>query len=174
MRSRSTRLRCVAVTCGVALVLGAYSLDGAAAVAKSKSSSKVTVATAKVSGVGTVLVDSKGKTLYTLTNGGQAVPCTGACAAVWIPLLLAAGSHLKDANGVKGLGTMAGGQQVTAGGLPLYRFTGDAKKQQAHGEGINSFGGVWHVVKVAGATGTKTPSSTAKTPSPITGSHSGY
>jgi predicted lipoprotein with Yx(FWY)xxD motif len=31
-------------------------------------------------------------------------------------------------------------------GHPLYRFGGDRSKGQANGEGIKSYGGVWHVV----------------------------
>ena len=104
----------------------------------------------------------KGKTLYTLTNAGQAVVCTGSCVAIWPPLLVTAKSRPKGAKGVTGLGLVPGGQQVTAAGLPLYRFSGDSKAGQANGEGISSFGGVWHVVKVAGtgsSTGGSRPSS---------------
>ena len=50
----------------------------------------------------------------------------------------------KGAKGVEGLGV--DGTQVTVDGLPVYRYQGDSKKGQAAGEGISSFGGVWHVV----------------------------
>ena len=82
---------------------------------------------------GTILVDKNGKTLYTLTNGGgQEVSCTGTCASVWPPLLTSSG------------------QPATHNGLPLYTFSGDQSPGQANGEGISSFGGVWHVVKEGG------------------------
>ena len=131
------------------------------AASKTSSAPKVTVETRKVSGVGTVLVDTSGRTLYTLTNAGQAVACTGSCAAVWPPLLVPAGSTPKGAKGVTGLGLVPGGQ-VTAAGMPLYRFSGDSKTGQANGDGIKNFGGVWHVVNVAGTasnTGGSRPSS---------------
>lgn len=163
-KPRTARLRWLGMFCAGAVALSAYGLVGAPAFGASKSSStpKVTIKTRKVSGVGTVLVDAKGRTLYTLTNAGQAVACTGSCVAIWPPLLVTAGSTPKGAKGVTGLGLVPGGQQVTAARLPLYRFSGDSKAGQTNGEGISSFGGVWHVVKVAGtgsSTGGSRPSS---------------
>jgi predicted lipoprotein with Yx(FWY)xxD motif len=158
-KPRAAGRRWAAVLCAAVIALGAYGVVSTPAFASS--SPKVAVKTKKVSGVGTVLVDTKGRTLYTLTNGGQAVACTGACLSVWPPLLLPAGSTPKGAKGVTGLSLMAGGQ-VAAGGLALYRFSGDMKAGQANGEGISSFGGVWHVAKVGGSassTGTSKPAS---------------
>jgi predicted lipoprotein with Yx(FWY)xxD motif len=157
------RLRWVAVACCAALALGAYGLGSTPAFA---GQSKATVAAAKVGGVGTVLVNAKGRTLYTLTSAGQAVPCTGQCATAWPPLLVKAGATPKAGKGVKGLGTTSGGQ-VTKNALPLHTFVGDTKAGQASGEGISSFGGVWHVVTVAGtgSSTSPTPTTTAKSSS---------
>jgi hypothetical protein len=48
-----------------------------------------------------------------------------------------------------------GGMQLAYKGLPLYRFSVDASAGSANGEGITSFGGTWHVVKLSGgSTGT--------------------
>ncbi len=167
--AQTARLRWVAVICCGALALSAYGLGSTAAFAKQ---SKATVAAAKVTGVGTILVDAKGRTLYTLTNAGQAVPCTGQCLVAWPPLLVTAGSKPKGGQGVTGLGTVPGGPQVTAHALPLHRFAGDAKAGQASGEGISSFGGVWHVVKIAatGSSTSPTPTTTAKSSSSKSGS----
>jgi len=56
----------------------------------------VTVSTASVKGLGTVLVDSKGDTLYLFLPDKHAkVTCTGACATVWPPLKLPAGERLQ-------------------------------------------------------------------------------
>ncbi len=165
-KPRAARLRGLGIVCAGAVALSAYGLVGSPAFAASKTSSapKVTVKTRKVSGVGTVLVDAKGRTLYTLTNAGQTVACTGGCVAIWPPLLVPAGSTPKGAKGVTRLGLVpaTGGTQVTAAGMPLSRFSGDSKAGQANGEGISSFGGVWHVVTVAGtasSTGGSKPSS---------------
>lgn len=125
-----------------ALVLAACSSSTPSASSTSSSTANTSASpaasvtkTANNSMYGTILVDMNGKTLYTLTNGGHAVACTGACAAAWPPLMLASG------------------QPATNNGLPLYRFAGDQAAGDANGEGISSFGGVWHVVKVSG-TGT--------------------
>lgn len=114
--------------------------------------------------LGTLLVDAEGKTLYTLTNSGTAVDCPEACAKFWPPLLLPAGTtSAVGGAGVTGLSTVAGsgGTQVTANGLPLYRFAADSAPGDANGEGISSFGGVWHVVKVSGTPSGSTPDDSA-------------
>jgi predicted lipoprotein with Yx(FWY)xxD motif len=120
------------------------------------SGASATVKTASNAKFGTILVDSAGRTLYTLTNGGQPVACTGACAGVWPPLLLANGAtSATPGAGVTGLATTsaAGGTQVTQNGDPLYTFSGDTNAGDANGEGITSFGGTWHVAKPAGSSG---------------------
>jgi predicted lipoprotein with Yx(FWY)xxD motif len=162
-RSAASPTRVLALLCGVVLALGAYGFSALPASA----AAKVTVAVATVPGVGTVLVDAQGHTLYTLTNNGVAVACTAACTAAWPPLTVAAGAKVKGAKGTKSLAATADTHQVTAAGLPLYRFAGDTTAKQANGEGISSFGGTWHVVKVSGA---KAPKKTTST----TSGYSGY
>jgi hypothetical protein len=72
---------------------------------------------------------------------------------------------LKAASGVQGhLGLLKrsnGVLQVTLRGEPLYRFSGDSAKGQAHGQGIESFGGKWHAVTASSdeATSKATPPS---------------
>jgi len=140
----AVRWRKVAVGAAIC-ALGLAALSGGSAVA----ATKVTVSTATVPGIGAVLVDASGHTLYTLTDAnGAAVACTGTCAGAWPPLTVAAGAKVKGSKGVKALGSTSDTHQVTAGSLPLYRFGGDTAAKQAHGEGISSFGGTWHVVKV--------------------------
>jgi predicted lipoprotein with Yx(FWY)xxD motif len=162
-RSSLAPMRVLALLCGVALALGAYGFGAAGA----STATKVKIGTAKVPGVGTVLVDAQGHTLYTLTNNGAAVACTGTCAAAWPPLTVAAGAKVKGAKGTKALSVASDTHQVTSKGLPLYRFSGDTQAKQANGEGLNSFGGTWHVVKLSGATTTKSTTST-------TSGYSGY
>lgn len=121
------------------------------------------VETATNAKYGKVLVDDQGKTLYTLTDNGTPVACTGQCLTFWPPLLLPAGTSTANGGaGVTGLGatSAAGGTQVTHDGAPLYHFMADAAAGDANGEGISSFGGVWHVVKAAGASGASTPETT--------------
>jgi predicted lipoprotein with Yx(FWY)xxD motif len=139
----------------------------AAAVVKTSASAKF----------GSILVDSTGMTLYTLTNAGAPVACTGQCATFWPPLMLAHGATTAvGAAGVTGLGTttVAGGTQVTDNGAPLYRFSMDKAPGDTNGEGISSFGGVWHVqATTQKALSTPTTMAPATTP-PTTSSSGGY
>jgi predicted lipoprotein with Yx(FWY)xxD motif len=94
----------------------------------------------------TVLTNTKGLTLYTLSGetNGKFI-CTGACLKAWPPLLVAAGTTPK---GPVKLGTIKrpeGKTQVTFKGAPVYTFSGDSKKGEANGEGIKDVG-VWHAV----------------------------
>lgn len=117
-----------------------------------RATSTVVVMTVEHPELGTILVDADGKTLYTLTAGGQAVACTGACLDAWPPLLLPLGSATATGTpDVEDLGTAPDGRTVqgTHAGLPLYRFAADTASGDANGEGITSFGGTWNVVKIS-------------------------
>ena len=95
-----------------------------------------------------VLTNAAGRTLYDLTaDTPTSTACSGSCTTIWFPLLTTGApsnatplphqvSVLADANG----------QQVEYDGHLLYTFSGDTAAGQAHGEGIVSFGGTWHVV----------------------------
>ena len=105
-----------------------------------------TVETAKVGGLGKVLVNEDGLTLYLFTNDtGTKSTCTGSCAATWPALTTdgqpVAGSGADDSK----LGTTGSGgdQQVTYDGHPLYLYSGDSKAGDANGQGI---GGIWFAV----------------------------
>ncbi|HEV7526957.1 MAG TPA: hypothetical protein VGP92_18505 [Acidimicrobiia bacterium] len=122
-------------------------------------------------------------TLYTLTNDSPSHPCSGQCATAWPPLLLPSGTVTAvGAAGVSGLGSAAvpSGTQVTDKGALLYRFSGDQAPGDARGEGISSFGGVWHVVKatqqgtVTAPAATNPPTSNAPAPTPTTAYSYGY
>jgi predicted lipoprotein with Yx(FWY)xxD motif len=104
--------------------------------------------------LGAIVVDDQGRTVYTLTDAaGKALPCEGSCLEAWPPVLLVAGTEASGGRDVKGVATVSlpEGEQVTIRGLPIYTFAGDAGPGDANGEGIESFNGVWRVVKVSGA-----------------------
>ncbi len=117
--------------------------------------------------LGQVLADDRGLTLYTLTADAKPVPCSGACAQAWPPLELPAGTTAPASSPpVKGLTAVAGpdGHQLVAlDGLPLYRFVKDKDAGDAYGEGIQSFGGVWHVAKAGSQSGPTPAPTTAPT-----------
>jgi len=120
-----------------------------------------TVEAANLPGLGLVLVDSRGLTLYhnTRETAGRIV-CTGGCAAVWPPLVVdpAAGPPTAGPGVTGTVGTITrpdSGTQVTYNGMPLYHFAGDQAPGDAKGQGR---AGIWFAVPVAGATTTTTPS----------------
>lgn len=124
--------------------------------------------------LGNVLVDSKGMTLYTLTKDGKAVPCTGQCLTFWPPLLLPTGDSKPVAPGISNLAIAmtSAGKEVSYKGLPLHTFVMDKAPGQTNGEGINTFGGTWHVVKL---TSTTSPAGAVPaTTTPTTSSGGGY
>jgi len=97
-----------------------------------------------VGAVGTVLVDTKGFTLYHLSGeSSMMIQCTGGCASVWPPLLAPGGKlPLADPALAHSLGTVKrpdGGVQVTYKGLPVYTYAGDSGPGQANGQGIEGF-----------------------------------
>jgi predicted lipoprotein with Yx(FWY)xxD motif len=116
-----------------------------------------------------IVVNSKGKAVYTLTGDTKAHPkCTKAnnCFAFWPPVTVASRSSLSKAPGVKGklaLWKRNGFLQVILNGHPLYTYVGDLQQRKATGEGVNSFGGIWHVRKPGSATSTPTTTTTTHT-----------
>lgn len=168
-----------AAASSLALVLA---VPGGTAGATGNQAKTVKISTAKISGVGTVLTTSTGLTLYRFTEDKPGTSaCTGACAKIWPPLLASKGAHVSGPQGVKGLSLMNVGNghwQVTFHKLPLYRFEGDTKKGQAHGQKV---GGVWFAAlksgipasATAGATATPTTAPGASTTQPVTSTTSG-
>lgn len=116
------------------------------------------VSTGTVSGLGTVLVDGKGLTLYLFVPDKQqgTSTCYGTCALAWPPLLLPKGVTTPLAGpGVKSslLGTTHrtdGTVQITYNKWPLYTWVNDSQPGQATGQGINSTGGLWYVLSPNG------------------------
>ena len=129
------------------------------------SGSSVTVKTASVGKLGSVLVDSKGMTLYRLSgaHAGKLICTTSACVHIWIPLTIPAGAK---PTGVVGLGMVKrpnGVEQVSYRGEPLYTFAQDTAPGQAKGEGIKDVG-TWAAV-TTGATSSAAPASSSSSSS---------
>ena len=110
-----------------------------------------------VKGLGTVLVDGYGLTLYLFVPDHQAgrSTCFGYCATQWPPATLPPGVTTPViGTGInRGLiGTTRRGTtlQVTYNGWPLYRWIGDAAAGQATGQGIRNSGGLWYALNDAG------------------------
>ena len=112
----------------------------------------------RVKGLGTVLVDGQGLTLYLFVpdkHSGRST-CYERCAQGWPPLLLPTGATKPVAGrGVKAslLGTTRrkdGTTQITYNRWPLYLWVGDSGPGQATGQGLNNLGGLWYVLSPKG------------------------
>jgi predicted lipoprotein with Yx(FWY)xxD motif len=104
--------------------------------------------------LGSILVDSRGRTLYLFEadKAGMSA-CSGSCAAVWPPLMATGTPHGGPQVKASELGTIAGsagGRQVSYHGHPLYTFAGDAKAGDTTGQGLDQFGAEWYVVNAHG------------------------
>jgi predicted lipoprotein with Yx(FWY)xxD motif len=112
------------------------------------------VSLANVSGLGMVLVDSKGMTLYEFgKDEGTESTCYGECAKAWPPLLTE--GEPQPSNGADGsmLGTTErkdGTLQVTYNGRPLYGFFGDKGPGEANGNNVDAFGAKWYALSKEG------------------------
>jgi predicted lipoprotein with Yx(FWY)xxD motif len=141
----------------IAIGLSAVALTATAAVA---APATVSVHSAQISGLGKILVNASGRTLYHASAEPKNVTkCTGACAADWPPLLVAAGTKPVAGPGVRMslLGTVKrsdGKLQVTYAGMPLYLYSGDKKAGSVKGQGVGAvswLGGMWNAVATSGA-----------------------
>ncbi len=116
--------------------------------AQTTSSSTTTLKTG-TSSLGTILVDSKGMTLYSLSaeRNGRFICTPAACTAIWHPLTVSAGA---TPGGVSSLSTVKrpdGTTQVTYEGAPLYTFTQDQQAGDTKGQGFKDVG-TWSAVTV--------------------------
>ena len=165
------------VALGAAAVIALAACGGSSDSSSSKKSTATTAKGGSAAAVvktastplGTIVVTNDGKAVYTLTSGGQQVPCSGACLQVWPAVTLPAGTTKATGTGVKNVDTAAGGH-VTVNGAPVYTFQGDAGAGTTNGEGINSFGGTWNVVKASGGSS----SSGGSTATTVKSGGSGY
>jgi predicted lipoprotein with Yx(FWY)xxD motif len=104
--------------------------------------------------IGTLLASSSGFTLYHYTDDKKgSIECTGACAKLWPPLTIKAGTKPKAGAGIAQakLSTVKrpdGKTQVVYNGFTLYRYAGDAKPGSVKGQGIE---GEWFAVTAKGA-----------------------
>lgn len=115
-----------------------------------------TVKTKKVTKYGTILVNSKGRTLYMFVPDHQKkVTCKGQCALIWPPLKVKKGQKPTAGGAAKQklLGTdknPGGGRVVTYKRWPLYTYVTDTKAGQTTGQGIANSGGKWYVLSPSG------------------------
>lgn len=131
--------------------------DGATAASApptTASGQAATVGTATEGDLGTILVDSNGRTLYLFEkDSGTTSACSGACASDWPPLRAngkpTVGSGVDAA--LVGTTTRSDGKpQVTYNGHPLYLYFADQAAGDTNGQGSTAFGGGWYALTQAG------------------------
>jgi predicted lipoprotein with Yx(FWY)xxD motif len=117
-----------------------------------------------IAGLGKVITDGQGFTLYMYAPDHRgASQCYGVCARQWPPLILPRGiTRPRAGHGVKValLGTVrrrGGDLQVTYDGWPLYLWQGDTLPGEATGQAADM--GLWYTVSVTGAVDRGTPTS---------------
>ncbi|HEY0259188.1 MAG TPA: hypothetical protein VGC18_04995 [Lacisediminihabitans sp.] len=142
----------------------AASGSGSTGSAPSSSSSSTAVSgdagVAKTS-LGTIVVDGKGMTAYFFdkdtANSGMSA-CTGQCESLW-PAITSS-STTPTVSGISGtVGTItgvAGGNQITIDGRPIYTFSGDKAAGDVNGQGLM---GIWWAVSPSGSKITTAPTS---------------
>jgi predicted lipoprotein with Yx(FWY)xxD motif len=166
LRGNSNRyqVRLLAVALLAALGLVAAGCGGSSASSMPKggvagaqhATSSAAVKTRKISGLGTVLVNAKGRTLYVfMKDQHRHVTCTGSCASFWPPLKWKGSGKPKAGGTAKTslLGTdknPSGGKVVTYNHWPLYTYVGDSGAGQATGWNRNLNGGKWYVISAKG------------------------
>ncbi|WP_433448385.1 COG4315 family predicted lipoprotein [Streptomyces sp. CA-142005] len=121
----------------------------------------------QMSGMGAVVTDAKGWTLYRYDKDKASMSmCTGSCAQTWMPVVADGTPKAMGLKAKVGVITRGDGmKQVTLAGWPLYRYMGDTKVGEMNGQGK---GGAWYVITPAGA-----KSAMASHASPSSGSNSG-
>src|SRR4051794_4445684 len=124
---------------------------GPAPAAKRSAPASLRTASSKL---GTILVDSRGRTLYLFeADKGTTSKCSGACATVWPPLTAQGKPVAGPGIAASKLGTTQrrdGTAEVTYNGHPLYTYAGDTAPSQTTGQAKDDFGAEWYALSSAG------------------------
>jgi predicted lipoprotein with Yx(FWY)xxD motif len=163
----AVRERCAAVAAVLLVAAGVAGCGGSSSPGASSPGAGAPVYEVRagsVSGLGEIVVDGKGFTLYSYAPDRQgSSTCTGFCAQQWPPLVLPKGVERPEAGpGVNAalLGTVRrpnGQLQETYNRWPLYLWEGDLAPGQATGQADAM--GLWYVVSVTGAVDRGVPTS---------------
>ena len=129
---------------------------------KTASGGSATVGAA-TTGLGKILVDSKGRTIYLFKKDtGSKSACSGDCAIDWPPVRASGKPTVGGGASASLVGTAAradGKPQVTYNGQPLYLYEGDQKPGDTTGQGSTAFGAAWYALSPAGNQVSGQPSS---------------
>jgi predicted lipoprotein with Yx(FWY)xxD motif len=125
--------------------------ENASATSSEGGSGEGTIAAAEIEGLGPVLVDAEGMTVYLYTpDKGTESTCYGECEAAWPPVVAAGKPTAGEGAMSTALGTTKrkdGTMQVTYEGHPVYTFSGDSASGEANGQELD---GTWFALDEAG------------------------
>jgi predicted lipoprotein with Yx(FWY)xxD motif len=151
----------VAAAAGLLAACGSAGTHAAGGTAHPPAAShRVVVSARKLPGVGTVLVNRSGKTIYSPQQEAHGkILCTGSCLSFWFPVPAGAGAAPQAPSDVTGaLGTIRrpdGRTQLTYNGKPLYTFRLDLAPGQAHGNNFTDHFGstsfTWRAITTSGS-----------------------
>jgi predicted lipoprotein with Yx(FWY)xxD motif len=145
-------MKAIGLIIAVAAALSLAGL-GVATAASDSVPRHTTVSTART-GLGRIIVDGRGRTLYLFEKDRRGhSACSGSCAVYWPPLLTHGKPIARGGAKQSLLGTIKranGSRQVTYAGHPLYRYIQDTRRGQTKGEGSQLFGAGWDALSPAG------------------------
>jgi predicted lipoprotein with Yx(FWY)xxD motif len=155
----------LAVLAAVAAGCGGGSATAASSEPPKTASGQAATLGISKTGIGQILVNSQGHTLYLFkADQGTKSACTGACARAWPPLLVkgtpALGKGI-NASLVHTATRPEGTTQLTYNGHPLYVFAQDQKAGETNGQGVSAFGASWFALSSAGNQVSAKPSSSS-------------
>jgi predicted lipoprotein with Yx(FWY)xxD motif len=129
------------------------------------------------SSLGTIVVDSKGRTVYLFTQDTNNPPksnCDTGCDSVWPPVPAPASGQPTlsgvDSSKVGVVTRTDGSKQLTLNGWPLYEYEGDSAAGDVKGENVQNS---WFAVTAQGTKATATGNAPATTSSSSSGGY-GY
>jgi predicted lipoprotein with Yx(FWY)xxD motif len=139
----------IVIVAAAVLLAGLTTASGA-----SGTTSRGTAVSTAKTGLGKIIVNGRGRTLYLFEKDKRGhSACSRACAAYWPPLLAhgkpIAGGAAKQSR----VGTIKradGTRQVTYAGHPLYTYVLDTRRGQTRGEGSTLFGAGWDALAPSG------------------------
>jgi predicted lipoprotein with Yx(FWY)xxD motif len=131
--------------------------DTTSTVSASAAGSAAVVDLSDSAGLGQVLVDGSGRTLYLFEKDdeGDESYCSGDCAKEWPPFTTKGQPQAADGVDTAKLTTFKlddGDTQVAYDDHPLYYYAGDQSAGDANGNGLDDFGAEWYALDAAGQT----------------------
>ena len=168
MQRPACRSICLARNAAVAALAGtaAVGLVTAGATQASAKGRPDTVKLVNHKGLGKILVNGAGRTVYIFTGDHpNKATCGGVCASIWPPLTVKKGTRVFGGPGVGHLGTIAAGRnrQVTWNRHPLYLYSLDTRSGVGNGNGVKQGSSVWYAA-TANRVDAKWPTTTTTRP----------